>query len=251
MGRWSSIKVGKGAADARRNKIYTKIGREILVAAKAGGANIDGNFQLRTAIEKAKIAGVPNDNIDRAIAKGAGTGGGEADRYEAVRYEGYGPAGVAILVEALTDNRNRTAADLRTAFSKNGGNLGETGCVSWMFQHKGVVTVAAPAKGPLDEDQLLEASMDGGADTYELLDEGADVLTDIGGLENLSKVLKAKGYKVVGAEFRWIPSTSTEVTELDQVKQTIKLIEALEDLDDVQQVTSNFEADDEILDSLR
>jgi YebC/PmpR family DNA-binding regulatory protein len=251
MGRWSSIKVGKGAADARRNKIYTKIGREILVAAKAGGANIDGNFQLRTAIEKAKLAGVPNDNIDRAIAKGAGTGGGEADRYEAVRYEGYGPAGVAILVEALTDNRNRTAADLRTAFSKNGGNLGETGCVSWMFQHKGVVTVAAPAKGPLDEDALLEASMDGGADTYELLDEGADVLTDIGGLETLSKVLKAKGYTVVGAEFRWIPSTSTEVTELDQVKQTIKLIEALEDLDDVQQVTSNFEADDEILDSLR
>jgi YebC/PmpR family DNA-binding regulatory protein len=248
MGRWSSIKVGKGAADARRNKIYTKIGREISVAAKAGGANVDGNFQLRTAIEKAKLAGVPNDNIERAIAKGAGLGGGDADRYEAVRYEGYGPAGVAILVEALTDNRNRTAADLRAAFGKNGGNLGETGCVSWMFQHKGVVTIAAP----VDEDELLEASMDGGAESYELLEDGgADVLTDIGGLERLSQHLKAKGYGVTAAELRWIPSTSTEVTELDQVKQTIKLIEALEDLDDVQQVTNNFEADDELLDSLR
>ncbi|BAZ51381.1 hypothetical protein NIES4103_40300 [Nostoc sp. NIES-4103] len=235
--KWANIKRQKAVVDAKKSKTFTQLSRAIIVAARSGIPDPAGNFQLRTAIDKAKAAGIPNDNIERAIAKGAGTFSDSAN-FEAIRYEGYGPGGVAILIEALTDNRNRTAADLRVAFSKNGGNLGETGCVSWMFAQKGVCVV----EGVVDEEQILEASLEGGAESYEMTeDEMAEVFTDVANLENLNQTLKDKGLQVTDAELRWIPSNSVEVTDPEQARSLFKLIDTLEGLDDVQNVTSNFE----------
>jgi YebC/PmpR family DNA-binding regulatory protein len=251
--KWANIKRQKARVDAVKGKVFAKMSREIIVAARLGG-DPAGNFQLRTAIDKAKAAGVPNDNIDRAIAKGSGQLGAD-DNFEAIRYEGYGPGGVAILIEALTDNRNRTAADLRAAFSKSNGNLGETGCVGWMFAPKGVVTIAAPG----DEEALLEAAMEGGAETYDLAtllnnrDEeipGAEIFCDTSDLEQLDTVLKAQGYAVQQAELRWIPSNTVLVDDPDQARLLIKLMEALEDLDDVQSVTANFDMAEELMEDM-
>lgn len=242
--KWANIKRQKAVVDAKRGKTFTQLSRAIIVAARSGVPDPALNFQLRTAIDKAKAASIPNDNIERAIAKGAGTFGGENSSLEAIRYEGYGPGGVAILIEALTDNRNRTAADLRAAFSKNGGNLGETGCVSWMFDQKGVCVV----QGVVDEEQLLEASLEGGAESYEITeDETAEVLTEIANLEILNQALKDKGFEVTDAELRWIPSNHVEVTDSDQARSLFKLIDTLESLDDVQNVTSNFEMADNLI----
>lgn len=245
--KWANIKRQKARVDAKKGKMFTKISREIIVAARSGLPDPEGNFQLRTAIEKAKAAGIPSDNIERAIAKGAGTWDSGSDNYEAIRYEGYGPGGVAVLIEALTDNRNRTAADLRVAFSKNGGNLGETGCVSWMFTQKGVCII----QGSVDEDELLEALLEGGAQSYELTDvddiPGAEVFTEISNLENLTQVLKQKGYPVIESELRWIPSNQVEITDPDIARSLLKLMDALEDLDDVQNVTANFNLSDELM----
>jgi len=243
--KWANIKRQKARVDAVKGKVFAKMSREIIVAARLGGPDPAGNFQLRTAIDKAKAAGVPNDNIDRAIAKGAGQLGAD-DNYEAIRYEGYGPGGIAVLIEALTDNRNRTAADLRAAFSKRNGNLGETGCVGWMFDQKGVVTIADPGS----EDTLLEAALEGGADTYELIDldeeegsPGAEVFCAPPDLEQLDTALKVHGYAVQQSELRWIPSNTVVVTDPEQARLLVKLMDALEDLDDVQSVTANFELD--------
>ncbi len=241
--KWANIKRQKARVDAVKGKTFTQLSRAIIVAARTGVPDPAGNFQLRTAIEKAKASGIPNENIERAIAKGAGTFGSDA-HFEAVRYEGYGPSGVAILIEALTDNRNRTAADLRAAFSKNGGNLGETGCVSWMFEHKGVVTVT----DVVEEEQLLEASLEGSAEFYEAQDDAESlVFTTVENLENLSQVLKAKGLVVSEVELRWIPSNTMEINDLEQARSLLKLIDTLEDLDDVQNVTANFELAQSIL----
>ncbi len=241
--KWANIKRQKAVVDAKKGKTFTQLSRAIIVAARNGVPDPAANFQLRTAIEKAKAASIPNDNIDRAIAKGAGTLTGAAS-LEAIRYEGYGPGGVAILIEALTDNRNRTAADLRAALSKNGGNLGETGCVGWMFDQKGVCTVVLV----VDEEQLLEASLEGGAESYEITEsETAEVFTEVANLENLSKTLKEKGFQVTDAELRWIPSNTVEVTDPDQARSLLKLIDALEGLDDVQNVTANFEMADQLM----
>ncbi|MBC1241165.1 YebC/PmpR family DNA-binding transcriptional regulator [Nostoc sp. 2RC] len=242
--KWANIKRQKAVVDAKKGKTFTQLSRAIIVAARSGVPDPALNFQLRTAIDKAKAASIPNDNIERAIAKGAGTFGTDSANFEAIRYEGYGPGGVAILIEALTDNRNRTAADLRTAFSKNGGNLGETGCVSWMFDQKGVCVVP----GVVNEEQLLEASLEGGAESYEMTeDEMAEVFTEIGNLETLSQTLKDKGFKVTDAELRWIPSNSVEVTDPEQARSLFKLIDTLEALDDVQNVTANFEVAEELI----
>ncbi|MEH2371244.1 YebC/PmpR family DNA-binding transcriptional regulator [Nostoc sp.] len=242
--KWANIKRQKALVDAKKGKTFTQLSRAIIVAARSGVPDPALNFQLRTAVDKAKAASIPNDNIERAIAKGAGTFGGDSATFEAIRYEGYGPDGVAILIEALTDNRNRTAADLRVAFSKNGGNLGEVGCVSWMFEQKGVCVV----QGVLDEEQLLEASLEGGAQSYEMTeDEMAEVFTDIGNLETLSQTLKNQGFKVTDAELRWIPSNSVEVTDPDRARSLFKLIDTLEGLDDVQNVTANFEISEELM----
>ncbi|MBD2414537.1 transcriptional regulator [Nostoc calcicola FACHB-389] len=242
--KWANIKRQKAVVDAKKGKTFTQLSRAIIVAARSGVPDPALNFQLRTAIDKAKAASIPNDNIERAIAKGAGTFGADSANFEAIRYEGYGPGGVAILIEALTDNRNRTAADLRAAFSKNGGNLGETGCVSWMFDQKGVCIL----QGVVDEEQLLEASLEGGAQFYEMTeDEMSEVFTEIGNLEILSQTLKEKGFKVTDAELRWVPSNSVEVTDPEQARSLFKLIDTLEGLDDVQNVTANFEVPEELM----
>ncbi|MBD2680114.1 MULTISPECIES: YebC/PmpR family DNA-binding transcriptional regulator [Nostoc] len=242
--KWANIKRQKAVVDAKKGKTFTQLSRAIIVAARSGVPDPALNFQLRTAIDKAKAASIPNDNIERAIAKGAGTFGTDSANFEAIRYEGYGPGGVAILIEALTDNRNRTAADLRAAFSKNGGNLGETGCVSWMFDQKGVCIV----QGVVNEEQLLEASLEGGAESYEMTeDEMSEVFTEIGNLETLSQTLKDKGFKVTDAELRWVPSNSVEVTDPEQARSLFKLIDTLEGLDDVQNVTANFEVAEELM----
>lgn len=248
--KWANIKRQKARVDAVKGKVFAKMSREIIVAARLGGPDPAGNFQLRTAIDKAKAAGVPNDNIDRAIAKGAGQLGAD-DSYEAIRYEGYGPGGVAVLIEALTDNRNRTAADLRAAFSKRNGNLGETGCVGWMFDQKGVVTIADPG----DEEALLEAAMEGGAETYEIIDldedtPGAEIFCAPPDLEQLDTALKARGYAVQQSELRWIPSNTVMVSDPDQARLLMKLMDALEDLDDVQSVTANFDLDEAAMSDL-
>ena len=247
--KWANIKRQKARVDAHKGKIFTKISRQIIVAARSGVPEIEANFQLRNAVEKAKAAGIPNDNIERAIAKGAGRWGGSGDNFESIRYEGYGAGGAAILIEALTDNRNRTAAELRAAFSKNGGNLGETGCVSWMFEQKGAVTVA----GPFEEEALLEAALEGDAESYELIPEeddgetGAEVFAAVSDLEHLNQTLKERGYAVHQAELRWIASNTVEIDDPDRARSLLRLIDALEDLDDVQSVTSNFEMSDELM----
>ena len=245
--KWANIKRQKERMDAKKGKTFTQLSRAIIVAARNGIPDPEGNFQLRTAIEKAKAAGIPNENIERAIAKGAGTFESGGDKLEEIRYEGYGPGGVAILIEALTDNRNRTAADLRAAFSKNGGNLGETGCVSWMFEQKGVVRL----EGEIEEDVLLEASVEGGAETYELIEDedsqGAEVFTEVANLETLNQALQGKDLPVSEAELRWIPNNTIEVTDGEQARSLLKLIDALEALDDVQNVTANFEMADELM----
>lgn len=251
--KWANIKRQKARVDAVKGKIFAKMSREIIVAARLGG-DPAGNFQLRTAIDKAKAAGVPNDNIDRAIAKGSGNLGAD-DGYEAIRYEGYGPGGIAVLIEALTDNRNRTAADLRAAFSKRSGNLGETGCVGWMFEQKGVVTILHPG----DEEVLLEAAMEAGAETYELTtvlgrrDEdisAAELFCAPADLELLDTSLKAQGLTVHQAELRWLPSNTVMVDDPDQARLLIKLMDALEDLDDVQSVTANFDLAEDLMEAI-
>ncbi|OHY32781.1 YebC/PmpR family DNA-binding transcriptional regulator [Cylindrospermopsis raciborskii] len=242
--KWANIKRQKAVVDAKKGSVFTQLSRAIIIAAKNGIPDPTGNFQLRTAIDKAKAAGIPNDNIERAIAKGAGTLGSDSHSLEEIRYEGYGPGGVAILVEALTDNRNRTAADLRVAFSKNGGNLGETGCVSWMFTQRGVCIVT----GVEDEENLLEASLVGDAESYEMIDQQvAEVFTQVSNLEKLSQTLKAKDFKLTEVEIRWIPQTEVEVTHVDQAKSLLKLIDTLEGLDDVQSVTANFDMAENII----
>jgi len=239
--KWANIKRQKARVDAQKGKVFAKISREIIVAARSGHPDPEGNFQLRTAIEKAKAAGIPNENIERAIAKGAGKLGADEAELEAIRYEGYGPGGVAVLIEALTDNRNRTAADLRAAFNKVGGNLGETGCVSWIFDQIGVVTLV----GPIPEEELLEVLLDTGAQSYELLSEDemqkVEVYTEPTRLEALSQILRRNGYAIDSTELRWIPNNTLEVTDPEQGRLLLKLMDALDDLEDVQSVTANFE----------
>ncbi|MEL7419426.1 MAG: YebC/PmpR family DNA-binding transcriptional regulator [Cyanobacteria bacterium J06555_3] len=240
--KWANIKRQKARVDAKKGKTFTQLSRAIIVAARNGGIDPDGNFQLRTAIDKAKAAGVTNDSIERSLAKGAGTYQDDGAVLEEIRYEGYGAGGVAILVEALTDNRNRTVAYLRTAFTKNGGNLGETGCVSWMFDQKGVVTVAT-----VDEEKLLEASLEGEADSYEIFgdESSAEILTEVSNLENLSQVLQRYDLAISEIELRWIPNNTIEVTDPEQGRSLIKLLDTLESLDDVQNVTANLEMAEE------
>jgi YebC/PmpR family DNA-binding regulatory protein len=259
--KWANIKRQKARVDAVKGTVFTKISREIIVAARNGVPDPAGNFQLRTAIEKAKAAGIPNDNIERAIAKGAGKLGAD-NALEAIRYEGYGPGGVAVLIEALTDNRNRTAADLRVAFSKNGGNLGETGCVGWMFDQRGVVELSltpittgrgkrAETVNAVNEDDLLEACLEGGAETYDISStetgDIAEVLTDPANLETLSQTLKDKGYTVTQVELRWIPNNTLAVSDPDQARSLLKMMDALEELDDVQSVTANFDMAEDLM----
>lgn len=247
--KWAQIKRTKAVVDAKRGAVFTRLGREIMVSAR-GGADPAGNFQLRTAIEKAKAAGMPSNNIERAVAKGSGQWEGAAEQFEEVRYEGYGPGGVAVLIEAFTNNRNRTAADLRLAFGKNGGNLGESGCVGYLFEQRSVVLLAP---GERSEEELLdtlltiEAEQGVTASGYELEPEGWEVFGPYADLEALQDALRGRGWPVRSWEHRWVSQTPCQVEDADSLRGCLRMLEALEDLDDVRSVTSNLEADGELL----
>ncbi|MFZ4804033.1 MAG: YebC/PmpR family DNA-binding transcriptional regulator [Synechococcus lacustris] len=235
--KWSQIKRQKAVVDAKRGVVFTRLAREITVAARQG-ADPAGNFQLRTALEKARAAGVPNANIERAIAKGAGQGSEEGDSFEEMRYEGYGPGGVAVLVEAFTDNRNRTAADLRLAFGKNGGNLGENGCVAYLFALLGVVWLEGD--GPLEEEPLLELLMEQEVVSYALEGPQGEIWCELPALERLHRSLAQAGWPVQGAELRWQPQTLVALPEGEQLSQLERLLDSLENLDDVRSVSCNL-----------
>lgn len=238
--KWANIKRHKAVIDAKKGAVYAKMSREIIIAAKLGGGDPNGNFRLRQAIDRAKAEGVPNDNIQRAIEKGAGSGA--SDAYEELVYEGYGPGGVAMLVKCTTDNRNRTAGDVRMYFSKFGGNLGESGCVNWMFKERGEVVVEKNAK--FNEDQLMMAALDAGAEDLDTSPEEEAVVTcSPEQLECVRNGLSKAGYKVVSAQNNMVPSTIVEITSADTAKMLLKLLDSLENHDDVQNVFANFEMD--------
>lgn len=242
--KWSTIKRQKAVVDAKRGVVYAKMAREIIVATKLGGADPSANFRLRQAIDRAKAEGVPNDNIERAIEKGAG--GGANDNVEELIYEGYGPGGVAILVKCTTDNRNRTAGDIRSYFSKYGGNLGETGCVNWMFKERGEVQISKEES--FDEEALLSAASDAGADDL-IAEEVEDplVICSPDKLEKVKCAVEESGHKVTSAQVNMAPMSTVSVQEPDVAKLLLKLLDALESHDDVQQVFANFDMDEELM----
>ena len=239
--KWSTIKRKKGANDAARAKVFTKIGRELAVAVKQGGPDPSVNTKLKDIIAKAKQNNVPGDNIDRMLKKAAG----ETDtaNYEEIVYEGYGPSGVAVVVEALTDNRNRTAADLRHYFDKNGGNLGAMGCVGFLFSQKGVIDISLEDK---DADEAMMDALDAGAEDFDAGEEAAEITTDP---ENYSAVVKAmeeKGYEILSDDLAMVPMTTTRLTDPDQLKAMGKLLDSLEDNDDVQNVWHSLENEEDL-----
>ncbi len=242
--KWSSIKHKKGAADAKRGKIFTKLIREIMVAAKEGGGDPVGNARLRNAILAAKAENMPKDNITRAIKKG--TGELEGANYEETLCEGYGPSGVAILVEILTDNKNRTMAEVRHAFTRCNGNIGSTGCVAWMFDKKGLFSFE---KGKVDEEKLMEVALDAGAKDINDEESTIEVLTDPKDFEAVKEALDKAGLAYTLAQITMIPQNTVKLGE-KEAEQTLKLVETLEDLDDVQNVHANFDIPDEILEKI-
>ena len=244
--KWSTIKHKKGAADAKRGQLFTKLSKAIIVAAKEGGADPAANLSLQNAIEKAKSYSMPKDTIERAIARGAGTDA-DAAVYETIVYEGYGPDGVAVLVEALTDNRNRTASDVRHTFTKNGGNLGTTGAVAWLFERRGIVLVDAAG---VDEDELTLAAAEGGAEDVELDGSTFEISSAPEALAAVRQAIEAAGIKVESAELSMVPKTTVEVAEEPSAKKLIRLIEALEENDDVQGVYANFDIPEQVLEAV-
>jgi len=244
--KWSTIKHKKGAADAKRGKLFTKLSKAIIVAAKEGGPDPGGNLALQNAIEKAKSYSMPKDTIERAIARGAGTDA-DAAAYETVIYEGYGPDGVAVLVEALTDNRNRTASDVRHVFTKNGGNLGMTGAVAWLFERRGVVLVDADGA---DEDELMLAAAEGGADDLDLDGDVFQVSSPPETLTAVREAIEGAGFTVQSAGLSMVPKTTVEVAEESSAKKVVRLIEALEENDDVQDVWANFDIPEQVLEAV-
>ncbi len=237
--KWSTIKRKKGANDAQRAKIFTKIAREIIVAVKSGGPEPDNNSSLKDAIAKARAANMPNDNINRTIKKAAGTTDG--DNYENITYEGYGPNGVAVIVEALSDNRNRTAADVRHYFDKFGGNMGQTGCVSFMFDRKGVIVIE---NDDIDEDTITMDALEAGAEDIEIDEECVEITTAPEDFHTVRDALEGK-YEFSSAEITMVPQTMVTLTDEEQIKMMTKLIENLEDNDDVQNIYHNWDAPDE------
>jgi len=242
--KWSTIKHKKAKVDSQRAVVFQKYSRELIVSARLGGPDPAGNFRLRTAIEKAKAAGLPNDNIKRAIDKGAGAAG--AENYEELIYEGYAAGGVAVVVEAMTDNRNRTAGDIRSYFTKYNGSLGATGCVGWMFDPKGSITFDKD----VDYDKLFETAIT--LDAEDILDEEEEykVITSVENFQSVVEGLEAEGFKSVSAELTRIPQNTVEVTDETIASQILKLLDKLEEHDDVQNVYANFDISDEIMQKL-
>ncbi len=241
--KWANIQHRKGRQDKLRSKLFSKLAKEITVAAKMGDPDPDNNPRLRMAVKEAKSQSVPKDVIDRAIKKSVA---GEGDDYEEIRYEGYGPNGVAVIVEAMTDNRNRTASTVRSTFTKNGGNLGETGSVGFMFDRKGEIVYAADAG---DADTVMMAAIEAGADDVESSDEGHVIYCGDTDLNAVSTALEVDLGESVTAKLVWVPNISTEM-DLEGMEKLMKLIDALEDDDDVQRITTNFEASDEVMEQL-
>jgi len=244
--KWSSIKHKKGAADAKRGKLFSKLSRAIIVAAREGGIDPAANLALQNAIEKARSYSMPKDNIERAVAKGGGADA-EGASFETVVYEGYGPEGVAVLVEALTDNRNRTASEVRHLFTKHGGNLGATGTVAWQFERRGVLLV--PADG-VSEDELVLAAADAGADDVELDGSTYEVSCAPEGLSAVREALEAAGLEVDSAELSMVPRSTVVVSEESAAKRIVRLIDGLEEQDDVQDVYSNFDIPEAVLEAV-
>ena len=238
--KWNNIKRKKEKTDSQRAKIFTKMGREITVAVREGGADPASNGKLRDVIAKAKANNVPSDNIERIIKKASGA---DKTEYETILYEGYGPGGVALIVEALTDNRNRTAADVRHHFDKYGGNLGTSGCVSFSFDQKGVILIDMEE---LDEDKVLEDALDAGAEDVEFTEGTAEITTDPTGLREVREALEGKGYSFERAEVDYVPQNYVTLEGDDKLAQMAKLLENLEDCDDVQNVWHNLENEDDL-----
>jgi YebC/PmpR family DNA-binding regulatory protein len=243
--KWSTIKRKKGAIDAKRGKIFTRLIKEITVAARMGGGDPDANPRLRSAIVTAKTENMPKDNIDRAIKKG--TGELEGAVYEEITYEGYGPGGVAVLVDCMTDNKNRSVADIRHYFSKSGGNLGEFGCVSWMFAKKGTILVD---KATIGEEELMDKALDAGAEDVVEEDTAYQVVTSPDNFETVREAIADAGVEFIEASVAMVPKTVIEITDEKTAKQILKLLESLEDHDDVQNVYANFDIPDEIMEAV-
>lgn len=239
--KWHNIRLRKAAQDTQKAKIFAKIARELIVAARSGG-DPDANPRLRLALQKARESSMPNDNIQRAIKRGSGELDGV--NYEEVVYEGYGPGGAAVYVEAMTDNRNRTVADLRKILSRHGGNLGEAGCVAWIFSRKGLIQV--PNSDDVDEDALMETAIEGGADDIRTQEDGYEIVTAVDAFEPVKHCLQEHAIAWSSAEVSMIPSNQVSLGA-DDARKIVRLMEALEDHDDVQQVSSNFDIPDEIL----
>ncbi|MBQ7082875.1 MAG: YebC/PmpR family DNA-binding transcriptional regulator [Oscillospiraceae bacterium] len=238
--KWSTIKRKKEKTDSQRAKIFTKIGREISVAVKEGGADPSVNGKLRDLIAKAKANNVPNDNIDRIIKKANSEG--DKNDYETIIYEGYGPCGVAVIVEALTDNRNRTAGDVRHYFDKYGGNLGTNGCVSFMFEQKGLIVIENTG---IDEEQIMEDCMEAGAADFKYEEDSIEIFTEPNDLRDVREALEAKGYNMASAEVEYIPSTMTRIDDPDLVIKMGKMLEIMEENDDIQDIWHNWENEED------
>jgi len=244
--KWSSIKHKKGAADVKRGKLFSKLSRAIIVAAKEGGPDPAGNLALQNAVEKARSFSMPKDNIERAIARGSGEGA-DGSTFETVIYEGYGPEGVAVLVEALTDNRNRTASDVRFLFSKHGGNLGATGAVAWQFERRGVVLVTADG---VDEDELVLVAADAGADDVERDGSTYQIDSTPESLTAVRQAIEAAGFDIESAGLSMVPKTTVEIGDESVAKTVVRLVEGLEDNDDVQDVFANFDIPEQVLEAI-
>ncbi len=244
--KWSSIKHKKGAADAKRGQLFSKLSRAIIVAAKQGGPDPDANATLAAAVQKARDNSMPKENIERAIARGAGTGA-DGESYETVAYEGYGPGGVAVYVEALTDNRNRTAAEVRHIFAKNDGNLGESGVVSWLFERKGVILVPGDS---VDEEELTMAAADAGAEDVVPDGSSYEVTASPEDLATVRAALDAAGIAYESAELTMVPKTTVAIENESDAKKLVRLIDALEDSDDVQDVYANFDIPEQVLEAV-
>ncbi len=242
--KWSTIKRKKGVADAKRGKMFTKLIKEIFVAARLGGGDPEGNPRLRSAMATAKAENMPKENIERAIKKG--TGELEGVNYEELTYEGYGPGGVAIMVEVLTDNKNRTIADIRNSFSKHNGNLGESGCVSWMFTLKGLILFD---RDRVDEERLIEVILDAGAEDIREREREFEVITEPGKFEDVKKAAQDAGLEYSFAEVTMIPQSTVQLKG-KEAEQMLRLMERLEDSDDIQRVYANFDIPDEVMERL-
>ncbi|MDD2443853.1 MAG: YebC/PmpR family DNA-binding transcriptional regulator [Desulfotomaculaceae bacterium] len=239
--KWATIKRKKAKVDAQRGKVFTRLAKEIIVAARLGGGDPENNMRLKTAIQKAKEANIPNENITRAIQRGTGELGGSS--YEEITYEGYGPGGVAVMIESMTDNRNRTAGEIRHIFSRNGGSLGETGCVAWMFQEKGIIVIEKDGNEP-GEDDLMLLALDSGADDFKVEEDSYEIFTEPGDLQMLKEALEKEGIKIALAEVTMVPQNTIKL-EGEKAEQVMRLMETLEEHDDVQNAYANFDIDEE------